>query len=319
MLKAAWAELEFHNPRERLFRTKRVSAAIPVGAHAGRRAVDNAPCLVIDAQTSLEDLFEVGGMRLAHSIGDAGPLLVLSLEDPARTDLFAMVCADALGAALTTQGDEALESFLARLGAWRTFLRERRGGLSQNETVGLIGELIVLRELLRLNPELLDDWRSPHDGLHDFAKVGDALEIKATLGVSPAVWISSLDQLDSTGLNKLHLVCVSLSEVREGECLADIARSVASLLSSEAERRTFENALLRRGLMPDDLEARTRPCVQIQGMSAFLVSQGFPRLSRDSVPSAITDANYMLELRALAPYSVDADSVIVEFSGGQPN
>jgi hypothetical protein len=54
-------------------------------------------------------------MRLAHVAGDDGSLLVLSLEDPARADLFTTVCADAVQTAAGVQRTEALESFLARL------------------------------------------------------------------------------------------------------------------------------------------------------------------------------------------------------------
>jgi hypothetical protein len=111
-------------------------------------------------------------MRLAHVAGDDGSLLVLSLEDPARADLFTTVCADAVQTAADVQRTEALESFLARLDAWRRFLRERRTGLTQNETVGLMGELVVLRHLLLANPQLLSTWCSPEDGTARFCRRG---------------------------------------------------------------------------------------------------------------------------------------------------
>src|SRR5688572_10346296 len=95
-LRAAWRELSLRTPRARRFRTRRLSSGLPLAAHAGLRAVDDARCLVIDAQAPLDALFEVGGMRLAHAAGDDGSLLVLSLEDSARVDLFTTVCADAV-------------------------------------------------------------------------------------------------------------------------------------------------------------------------------------------------------------------------------
>ena len=148
-LRGAWAELALHPPRARSFRTRRLSAELRLDAHAGLRATDDAPCLVIEAVAPVDSSFEVSGMRLYSSAGDEGPLLVLSLEDPAGIDLFVTVCADVLGTAASAPQVEVLASFLARLHAWRYFLRERQSGLTRNEIVGLMGELVVLRRLIQ--------------------------------------------------------------------------------------------------------------------------------------------------------------------------
>jgi hypothetical protein len=62
-----------------------------------------------------------------------------------------------------------------------------------------MGELVVLRHLLRANPQLLSTWCSPDDGLHDFAGGGHAIEIKSTIGPAAGLRISNLDQLDASG------------------------------------------------------------------------------------------------------------------------
>jgi hypothetical protein len=316
-LREAWRELALHAPCARRFRTRRLSSGLPLDAHAGLRAIDDAPCLVIDAQAPPDALFEVGGMRLAHAAGDDRSLLVLSLEDPARADLFTTVCADAVQTAAGVQRTEALESFLARLDAWRRFLRERRTGLTQNETVGLMGELVVLRHLLLANPQLLSTWCSPNDGLHDFAGGGHAIEIKSTIGPAAGLRISNLDQLETSGLRRLDLLHVRMVEGPDGECLDDMIQSIAKLLLPEAARRSFENALLRRGLMPDDATARSTPRALIRSLKAFPVDVSFPRLVRNSVPSAVIEAEYLLELRALDHLSVEADAVLSAFAGQQ--
>lgn len=148
-LRGAWTELALHSPQARRFRTRRLSADLRLDAHAGLRATDGAPCLVIEAAAPADAFFEVSGMRLYPAAGGESPLLVLSLEDPVGIDLFATVCADVLQAAAGAPQVEGLASFLARLHAWRHFLRERRSGLTRNETVGLMGELVVLRSLIR--------------------------------------------------------------------------------------------------------------------------------------------------------------------------
>lgn len=217
-LRTAWTELARYPAQNRQFRTRRLSENLPVDAYAALRAVDDAPCLLIEASPPGEVSFEVGGMRLGIVAGERMPLLVLSLEDRDSLDLFSTVCADAL-AASDTDRSTALADFLARLDAWRRFLRERRSGLSRNETVGLLGELLVLTELLQISPAALDHWKSPDDGLHDFEHGGHALEIKTSLGPAASVRISGLDQLENSGLRRLDLLHVKLIEAPDGASL----------------------------------------------------------------------------------------------------
>lgn len=314
-LRGAWTELALHSPQARRFRTRRLSAELRLDAHAGLRATDDAPCLVIEAAAPADTFFEVSGMRLYPATSDESPLLVLSLEEPVGIDLFATVCADALQAATGAPQVEGLAFFLARLHAWRHFLRERRSGLTRNETVGLIGELVVLRRLVQEDARLLDKWTAPDDGLHDFEQAGHALEVKSTLGPAATLHISSLDQLDTSGLRRLDLLHVRLVEAPEGECLVDIIQGIISCLAEDAARRDFDNALLRRGLLPDDAGARESPRASVRTLTAFTVEKNFPRLVRSSVPLAVAEAEYTLELRGIDAHSVEADIVLAAFAG----
>lgn len=314
ILRKVWSELAARAPRARQFRTRRLSTELPLDAYGGLRAIDDALCLIIDAQAPPSALFEVAGMRLMHAVGDDGPMLVLSLEDPARQDLFATVCSDAIQAAAPLQRIDAVEAFLARLDAWRQFLRERRTGLTKNEIVGLLGELITLRRCLQLAPQSLQTWCSPDDGLHDFASGGHALEVKATLGPGASLRISNLDQLDNAGVRRLDLLHVRFAEASNGESLNDIILAIGNLLPTESARRWFENALLRRGLMPDDVAARSAPRALVQNLNGYSVIPGFPRLVRSTVPTAVMDAEYELELRAISQYVIDADAAISAFA-----
>jgi hypothetical protein len=314
-LRDAWDELARHHAKARQFRTKRLSAKLALDVYAGIRAADDAPCLLIQAEVSPTSLFEVSGMRLNSYPGEIGPLLILTLEDLSRADLFTTVCADAIAAAESAV-EEGLLRFLARLDAWRRFLREHRAGMSRNEAVGLIGELLVLERLLDLNRTMLPAWTAPDDSLHDFTLLGHALETKTTLGPSSSLRISSLDQLDSAGLRQLHLVHVRLVETPDGRNLGGLIADVAQRLPDESERYTFANSLLRRGLMPEDVAARSKPVVTSRVLATYEVGVAFPKLIRTSVPQAVQEAEYSLEIRALSAHSADVDAVFEKFVGG---
>jgi hypothetical protein len=315
----AWKELAVHPAQTRRFRTLRLTPERALDAHAGLRAIDDAPCLIVDIDDPAPvaaAAFEVGGMRLSHALSDANHMLVLSLEDPARLDLFTTICGDVLHVTETArQRREATQAFLSRLDAWRQFLKEHRTGLGRSETVGLIGELTILQSLIGRSTSSLEDWQASFDRLHDFERAGHALEIKTTLGPATRLRISSLDQLDTAGLRRLNLVHVRLVETPDGTTLGGLIEAVMEMISTHEERRRLDNALLRRGLMPDDAAALAVPRVDVQSVSAFSVGSAFPRLLRSQVPAGVTDAEYMLELHALASHACDVNGVLDAFTG----
>ena len=315
-LNEAWNELAQTPPVARQYRSRLISTDIVLEIRAAMRAVDDAPCLLLQTTASPDALFELGGMRLTQVPGESGPLLVLSLEDASRRDLFVTICADVVASALSANRDEALWQFLGRLNAWRQFLRDRRDRLSRPETIGLIGELMVLEQLLAINQGCLRSWESPSDGLHDFVSRGHALEIKAGLGPSPAVTISRLDQLDDNGLRRLDLLHVRLIESSTGRSLGDVISAVNNLLPNSGARGVFENMLLSRGLLPVDEAARNDPKVQLRSIDAYTVSEEFPRLIRPMLPLAITEASYTLEVRALSPFGTDCTAAFQCFLEG---
>ena len=315
-LNEAWNELAQTLPVARQYRSRLVSTDIVLEIRAAMRAVDDAPCLLLQTTVGPDALFELGGMRLSQVPDATGPLLVLSLEDGSRRDMFVTICADVIAAALSANRDKALRQFLGRLNAWRQFLRDRRERLSRPETIGLIGELMVLERLLSINSGCLLCWESPSDGLHDFVSRGHALEIKAGLGPAPAVTISRLDQLDDSGLRRLDLLHVRLIENSTGRSLGDVIAAVNSLLPDAAARGVFENMLLSRGLLPVDEAARNDPQVQFRSIDAYTVTEEFPRLIRSMLPLAITDVSYTLEVRALSPFGTDSTAAFETFLGG---
>jgi hypothetical protein len=312
-LNDAWDELASTAPVARQYRTKLISKNVTLDLLAGMRAADNAPCLMLQTAPAPDALFELSGMRLSTVPDQAGTFLVLSLEDSARRDLFSMICADVVSAAAVADRADALDQFLSRLDAWRQFLRDRRSGLSRAETIGLIGELLVLELALDDDPTCLASWQSPSDGLHDFLINGHALEVKTGLGPASAITISRLDQLDTSGLRRLDLFHVKLIEIPNGRTLRDIIGAITYRLPDDAGRRAFENALLRRGLMPDDVTARTTPRVQQRAIDAYSILEDFPRLVRADVPVAIIEASYTLDVRAIASFGDDSAAVLVAF------
>lgn len=314
-----WNDLASVTPGDRLYRSRRLSRPVQLDLRAGLREADGAPCLIALPGSTGNSIasFETAGLRLSRAADPAGPLLVLSLEEPSRRDLFAEVCSDCVRSVLRWEDEgetELVAVFAARLVAWRAFLRDQVGGLSRNEMVGLIGELFVLERLLDENTEAVAAWKSPDDGLHDFVLSGHGLEVKTALGPTRQIHISTLDQLDDSGLASLHIAHVRLVDSVAGNTLGEIAARIEQRLTGERARSAFGNALLRRGLLPGgDIEAGPR--VSCAGMDGYTVSDGFPRLLRSDVSLGIAEATYQVEVRALAGFATDIAMVLDTFGG----
>lgn len=308
---------------DRLFRTRRLPRPHGLDLRLGLRETDAAPCLVIEPGAAGEAIgaFETAGLRLSRAADPAGVLLILSLEEPSRRDLFAEICSDCIRSVLRAEDqgtDDLLTVLAARLSAWRTFLRDSAAGLSLREIVGIIGELLVLDRLLDLLAENGDEavalWKAPDDGLHDFDRTGQALEVKTSLGPARRLHISTLDQLDDAGLASLHVSHVRLIEAADGETLDQIAARISARLGGERARGAFANALLRRGVPPGG-PADAGPRVTCAGVDFYAVGEGFPRLRRSDVALGITEAEYQVEVRALTGFAADADTVLTRFGG----
>ena len=316
-LEALWSRLTTAGAGARRFVSLRVDDAGSLDVHVAIRSVDRAPCVLFDLADpeSVGDVeFEVGGMRCSRGATDAGQTIVLSLEDGTRRDLFGTLAADLIAHAAKVSSDSALASVLIRLDAWRLFLRTVADGLRRSEVIGLIGELRVLREFVEADSRLFSTWKAPDDAIHDLENRGHALEVKATLGAGSRVTISGLDQLDEAGLELLDLVHVRLYETPEGECVDDITGTIMAHLPDDRTRRLFENALLRRGLSPDDRRARTGIRTGLQQVVAYRVTDQFPRIVRVDVPPAIPEASYAVELAAAADLALPWAEVRTAFS-----
>ncbi|MBY5502338.1 PD-(D/E)XK motif protein [Rhizobium leguminosarum] len=316
-----WHELAAVAPGDRLYRTRRLSRPALLDLRMGLREADGAPCLVASAGSAGDSIasFETAGLRLSRAADPGGPLLVLSLEEPSRRDLFAEICSDCVRSVLRREdeGETELTSVLAaRLVAWRAFLRDQAGALSRNEIVGLIGELLVLDRLLDENAGAVATWKAPDDGLHDFECRGHGLEVKTGLGASGQLHISTLDQLDDAGLASLHILHVRLVESANGETLGQIATRIEQRLNGERARGAFLNALLRRGLAPG-ADTNVRPRVACVGIDAYAVGDGFPRLQRSDVALGIADATYQVEVRALVGFAVNTEALLHTFGGAE--
>jgi hypothetical protein len=293
------------------WRTIPIAPAGPCRMSAGRRFPGNQeavlfsfPTLGIPAAAALPE-GQGFAVERVDPIGDGGSWLALARQASGAMDIFeAMVCdvAGALDAQAAVSPDEAklLRVLLGRARAWQEFMRKGAGALSPEAEIGLIGELVALRSIIDAGvpaAQACDSWVGPKRGVRDFELGTGGIEIKAALSaIGFMARVGSLDQLDDTARQPLFIAAVRIRQSEDGAGLPDRVEDFRDLVRGDAEaERLFGERLLAAGYIDRHASKYTRRFA-IANMKVIEVQEGFPRLTRSRVPSAITWANYEIDL-----------------------
>ena len=319
-LRAAWRALSSSAAGGEGWRTIPIAAQMPVRIRAGRHFPDNSEALLvgftsphISPATKLPEGrgFSVSLMDLKEQ-PDTPCWVCLSRSASGSQDMFATMAADVLNAVSGTDHvSEAtlFQMFIARIAAWQYFMEHGAGMLGQEVEVGLFGELLLLQDLLSAGigiAEGVDAWRGPAGGVRDFELGSGGIEVKSSVSLlGMPVTISSLAQLDSSPEHPAFLIAVRLVLDATGSTLPELADSLSSrMLSEHAALQRFRSLLLRAGYVDLHADRYQRRFVR-QEMRVLPVAEGFPRLTRASVPAEILDVKYELDLDRIIVQSVD--------------
>lgn len=247
--------------------------------------------------------FEVS--RVSNDLlGGKRSWLALARRDGGDLDLFVRMAGDVVGLleSCASEGEERLyRFFLARIHAWQQFMERGRSGILSNEAeVGLVGEIVVLMDLLKLgmpSRTALDAWQGPLDGIQDFMIGAGAIEVKTTLSPKgfPAT-VNSLDQFDETLRHPLFVAGVRLGLGSTGRTLPEMVTEICSLLLEDAtDLATFEVRLGHAGYLQAMADRYIRRFVHADTL-ILPVGGEFPRLTRLNTGPGIRAARYEVDL-----------------------
>ena len=213
-------------------------------------------------------------------------------------ELFVVVADEILAEwAVMTEGrpDLVASTVLER---WRDLLAREHVArpLSLDELVGLVGELMVLRDL----GGHVEFWAGPKGGRHDFVSSGIDLEVKSTRRRAGfEVEIHSLDQLTPAPGARLFLVFNRLEEAQPD------GASVGSLVDALVRAGSDSVALVERiasvSATPELLDPSPRR-FRLLERQVYAIEEGFPGISVDDVRgwprTGVTYIRYGLDLAA---------------------
>lgn len=236
--------------------------------------------------------------------------LCLSLHEPSLHAVFAGLCQDII--TFTRSGVEAEAApaaILARVERWRGLFEGDHGGMSTNELRGLVGELLVLQELLdRLPPnKAVSSWNGPLGSPQDFMLPdGNRIEVKTIRPDADTVKINGLSQLDP-GTDPLELRIIRLGDTTAETEKAIIAPRLINALRERVECEPLALNELDSRLAAAGWHHHPRHdefAVRVAGVHRYNVVEGFPRITQVNVSAGIDDVRYQVELAAARDFEI---------------
>lgn len=169
--------------------------------------------------------------------------------------------------------------------------------------MGLVGELLTITNLLRLDNLNFDSWEGPAGGNHDFRAFGNSVEVKVCGSRSGGLVhkISSQQQLQSPEGGNLFIHSLRLQLGR------NLPNKVSDLMSKAKKSGLFEGpdgeAYFERSIglilggteIPEEIST-----YELLDQHIFFVDEGFPRIEPRSLASGVIDVSYSVDLTTYA-------------------
>ncbi len=264
------------------------------------------------------------GMQARRSGDGTRMALLISLSDPAFTDVFSVLVGDLAAAAAAAEDDHAATTALfEQLERWRRILEDLHGdGLSATFRRGLFAELHVLGGMLitALGPRTaVAGWTGPLRANQDFQYPHGAVEVKSTTGGAPgSVTVANERELDDTGTGTLFLVHVSLDERRggQGRSLNEaVSRIEDSVEHDITARGLLRERLVHYGYHAHQADLYDEPRYTVRASGVYRVGAGFPRIVESQLPPGVGAVRYSVALSVCEPHRVDENAVTSALTG----
>lgn len=305
-LESMWFELSYSGTSE--FEFKRIDNISIPELNIGLNS-KTCRCLILELPTGIPGSWpSLHKENLSFSWYSDTGYIVIELLDVGYIDLFNDLIVSIYRQVYDLLNpDDYISSFIRVFNKWSGFFDTRQVGRMQLESLrGLLGELVVLREMIKpatphsIN-EILASWRGPFDQVRDFIPVSQDTEVKTTDGNSD-IRISSEFQLQPDLGKELYLVVVILeSDLTGGFSLRDLVNEIRELTDSLlGDPSLLPDALFEKGLTfrnvheYDNFRFRVRKIIRYD-----CLLPNFPTLSSSALPQGVYKVTYSLRMSLL--------------------
>lgn len=246
--------------------------------------------------------------------------LYVSLENEMFSDIFLRLAEDLINF-IVDGGDKrkTIAKLSNRLEKWKEFFKENINiSLTKEACIGLIGELIILKQLLEidLSMETLLLWRGPFGSKNDFINKNQSIEVKSTISkTKDSVRISSEYQLDTNDIDNLQLAIVIL----ESNSTEDRGFSLHDLVSEMMHGKdalwiaNFKLSLKAAHYSFDTTNRYENDKYQLHQINFYRVDDRFPKIIRSEISENIRNVQFDIALTGLEKSMINKDKALKGF------
>jgi hypothetical protein len=253
--------------------------------------------------------------------------LVLVLQDAADLQNFSLMCIGLMLATKSIARSRSMDGLmrtLEELHRWHEMLKRRRERrLTRSERIGLVGELLFLRDellpRLALAPALLA-WTGHERHEQDFVIASTIFEVKTQVVTADRmISISSEDQLDP--VQGKILICnqgiAPAPNNSRGSCTLNSI--VSELVKLAKKTRGTASDLLEIGLLGAGYEPHPEydnETWMLVDRALYHVRDDFPRIERVDLRRGIEQVRYKIRVSDCQPYGVGLEATFKELIDG---
>ncbi len=243
-----------------------------------------------------------------------GYFIALSQLLSGESDVFEIVAEDLrVSVEQTAQKSDVSNAILAGLLKWKRFFDADKDILMSSEKQqGLYGELLFLEESLPyMGTSIVSAWAGSDKETHDFYIGKDAVEVKTTATQAPYyAHISSeyqLDERDVSGKIFLKFYALRVSK-SAGITLPELIAKIEDAIKGQPDKLIlFGDKLMNYGYLKEMNENYTHG-YHVRDTYLFSVDDGFPRVTKISLPEGVVDLEYRVSTSQCMAYLVKKDS-----------
>ena len=232
-----------------------------------------------------------------------------SLKDDEMSGLFYKFCDDIIEQTRDLKDiRDGYRAVTARFFQWKKmFVLSRNTFLTEPEIMGLIGEILFLKNILSKEiglSEALKSWSGQELTHKDFSCDNRWYEVKTINRGNPNVRISSLEQLYSEKEGELIVFSMEkMSAAYNGVTLNKLILETRQMFLSREESDDFLAKVALQGYeynnYYDDF------VFEISNVMRYAVGKEFPKLTSANVPKAIAKASYDISLSEIQSFIIN--------------
>lgn len=272
-------------------------------------------CVLIKIPTNYKINFQPSiKQNVSLELYPATNFIVLTLHSDEFADLFNDLIFSIYTRILTlSNAEEYVSEFIKTYYKWSEFFHSYVSPILSEEVVmGLLGELIFLKELITNAPysstnQILNSWRGPFDTGHDFILDDKNVEVKTQKSSSNNVRISSEYQLQPEQNKGLELAVISVTpDISNGLCLKELLSEIKELIIARlGDYSVLLQALSQKGLTTLNVNHFDHMKFRCIDMTIYdCLNEHFPKLVQSELPSLITSVAYSLNTTGLKEYII---------------